>query len=80
MRPPMLGFFASILVEAGCGSFQPVGLQDGVFCLPPLTTLPPPPLPPPPLSPPPVMFEVLTVDCLAGVVFPAMGGAVALAF
>ena len=87
MRSPMVGFFASILAEAGCGSLPPgapcglfpgpggpellpVGLQDGLFCLPPL----------PPLPPLPVMFEVLTMVCPAWGVFPVVGTFVALAF
>ena len=72
----MLGFFAPILVEAGCALFPgPDGVQGGLFCPPP-----PPPLPPLPLPPPLVTFEVLTVVCLAGVAFPVMGVVVALAF
>ena len=70
----MLGFFASILVEAGCRLFLgPEGLEgepggeDGL--VPPLPPLLPPPgeLPPPPLplgglpllSPPPPLFPPL---------------------
>ena len=90
----MLGFFALILVEAGCGSPLPPPPLPGGGPLPPLPLggpLPPPGgslllpggllLPPGGLVLPlPVTFEVLTVACLAGVVGLAVGVVAALVF